>query len=183
MAESKIYIIPLRKEFQKASYKRKTNKAVRALKAYVEKHTKCDRVVIGEELNEHLWSRGITNPPAKVKVEITVDVVTKDDVEVKEAFVNLIGFKKKVVEQTKKGILSKDNAGLKGKLQDAVSTLKGDSKDSSVEDSEEVKSDDKVKVKVAKKKKVVIKDNVAETKTESKEEVKETSKTKESKKE
>ena len=53
MADTKVYTIPLRKEFQKASYKRKSNKAVKALKQYVVKHTKCDNVLVGEELNEH----------------------------------------------------------------------------------------------------------------------------------
>ena len=146
MADTKVYTIPLRREFQKAPYKRKTNKAVRALKQYVVKHTKCDVVLVGEELNEHLWSRGITNPPAKVQVEITTEIKKEDKVETKESFVNLVGFGKKVVTQSKKGILSNENAGLQGKLKDAVANLKGKDKDKDESsDSDESKPKKEVK--------------------------------------
>lgn len=125
MAETKVYTIPLRREFQKAPYKRKSNKAVKAVREYVKKHSKADRIVIGEELNIYIWSKGITNPPAKVQVEITKENVKEENVEYTEAFVNLIGKGKQTVEKKKRGILNKDSGGLKGKLQDAVETLKG----------------------------------------------------------
>ena len=134
MAETKVYTIPLRREFQKVAYKKKTNKAVKALKEFVTKHTKADRVVLGEELNEKLWAQGITNPPAKVQVEITKETVKKDNVDVVEAFVNLVGHKRTVVEQTKKGVIQKDApTGLQGKLKEAVDTLKGDGKEAATE--------------------------------------------------
>jgi len=126
MATTRLYTIPLRREFAKASHKRKTNKAVTALREFITKHMKADRVVIGEELNETMWARGITNPPAKIKVEVTSDVVEKDDVKFIEAFVNLPGVARKVVSQSKKGVLSKESSGgLKGKLAEAVADLKG----------------------------------------------------------
>ena len=129
MADSKVYIIPLRREFQKASHKRKTNKAVRAVREFAERHAKADRIIIGEELNEMLWSRGITNPPAKVRVEITKETVKKDNADVTEAFVNLVGLERKVVEQKKKGIIHKEQSGMKEKLQGAVETIKGGSEE------------------------------------------------------
>ena len=110
----KVYTIPLRREFQKVSYKRKTNKAVRAVKEYVTKHTKQENVVIGEELNEKLWSNGITNPPPRVKVEITLD---KDG-----AFVNLVGFERKKVEASQKKVIGKSS--MKEKLAGKVEDLK-----------------------------------------------------------
>lgn len=137
MADSKLYTIPLRREFSKASYKRKTNKAVKALREYVFKHTKADRVVIGEELNDQIWARGITNPPAKVKVEITKETVKKDNEDIVEAYVNLVGLKRKVVEQKKKNIISKEGSGLKDKLQSAVDTLKGSDKEEKPEQKKE----------------------------------------------
>lgn len=179
MAETKVYTIPLRREFQKAPFKRKTNKAVRALKQFVEKHTKADTILVGEELNEHMWSKGITNPPGKVQVEITTE--TKDDK--KEAFVNLVGFGKKVVKSSKKGILSKENAGLQGKLKDAVQTLKGKADDGAEEatETEAPKEEKKAAPKKAPAKKPAV--SKAETKTEAKpaEEKKEAPKAEEAK--
>ncbi|MFT4326475.1 MAG: 50S ribosomal protein L31e [Candidatus Woesearchaeota archaeon] len=108
-----IHTIPLRRSFQKVSFKRKTNKAMKALKEYVYKHTKAENVIVGQELNELVWANGITNPPAKVTVEITK---VKDGV-----FVNLVGVGKKEVEVKKKlGV----KTGMKDKLNEAVETLK-----------------------------------------------------------
>ncbi len=147
MVDTKIYTIPLRREFQKASFKRKTNKAVKATKEFLLKHTKADKVLLGEELNEQMWEKGITNPPAKVKVEVTIEIIKKDNIETKVAFANLVGFGKKVIKQDKKGILSKENTGLQGKLKEAVKTLKGTKSDESKkEESKDEKTKD-VKVK------------------------------------
>jgi large subunit ribosomal protein L31e len=142
---TRIYTIPLRKEFQKAAFKFRTNKAIRALKEFVVKHMKTENVVIGEELNLHLWAQGITNPPAKVKVEITLE--EKDGK--KEAFVNLVGFKKTVVESKKRNILQKQ--GVKDKLAQAVETLKGKTEAKVEEDAKE-ETAEKVKKPKAKKK-------------------------------
>jgi len=152
MTDSKIYTIPL-------------------------KHSKVDVVLVGEELNELLWGKGITNPPAKVKVEVTKQNITKDNKTHSEAFVNLVGIKKKVVEQKKKGILSKDeNSGLKGKLKSAVEGLK-QSSDKKTEEVQEPAKDVKKekteeKVEVTKdEKKETVKASPVKAKTEEKVEV------------
>lgn len=134
-----IHTIPLRKESMKAAFKKRTTRAVKAITAYVVRHAKVrpEFVIVGEELNEKLWERGITNPPARVQVDITK---TKDKDGNDEAFVNLVGFKRKeAIVQKKKGILSKENTGLKGKLQEAVETLKGKAEDKKAESAPEVK--------------------------------------------
>lgn len=66
--EKRIHTIPLRREFNKVSRPKRAEKAVKALKDYVMKHYRTGNVRIGKDLNERLWSRGIKNPPAKVKV-------------------------------------------------------------------------------------------------------------------
>ena len=65
------YVIPLRKEFQKAPRYKKTSKAVRAIKEFLQRHTKSDKIKIGKYLNQELWKNGPKNPPPKVKVRVT----------------------------------------------------------------------------------------------------------------
>jgi large subunit ribosomal protein L31e len=62
------YTVPLRKEYLKAPRYRRTEKASRALRAFLVKHMKSDDVKIGRHLNEHLWMHGMRNPPPRVKV-------------------------------------------------------------------------------------------------------------------
>ncbi|MFW6283277.1 MAG: 50S ribosomal protein L31e [Minisyncoccales bacterium] len=62
------YNIPLRKEFQKCSIFKKTNKAVSGVRKFISKHMKSDNVKIGKELNLEIWKNGIKNPPHHVKV-------------------------------------------------------------------------------------------------------------------
>ena len=76
--ESKIelkrtYNVPLRKEFMKAPRWKRTNRAVKALKKFLFRHMKATEVKLGKYLNEHLWKRGIKNPPHHVKVEAEKD--------------------------------------------------------------------------------------------------------------
>ena len=72
-AETKSYIIPLRRSFQQAAPMKRTPKALRAVKAYIIKHCKVEDVKIGDKLNALIWENGITNPPAKVAVDVTID--------------------------------------------------------------------------------------------------------------
>lgn len=154
------HTIPLRREFNKTSRNRKAKKAITGIKEYVVRHAKVDPeyVVIGEELNEHVWAHGMTNPPAKVQVEITKESVKKDDAEYTEAYVNLVGIKRKKVEAVqKKNVLGKQT--LKDKLSGAVSDLKSAGK--STEDSAE---DVPVEPKAAEPKKPAVeKDSSAKT--------------------
>jgi large subunit ribosomal protein L31e len=66
------YIIPLRKEWLKASSFKRAKKSVRAAKEFLSRHMKVDfdSVKIGKFLNEKLWERGMKNPPHKIKVKV-----------------------------------------------------------------------------------------------------------------
>ena len=64
------YIIPLRKEFQKAPKYKRAKKTIKALKEFLVKHMKSDNVKIGKYLNLKVWEHGIKNPPHKVKVKV-----------------------------------------------------------------------------------------------------------------
>ncbi len=69
MAELKReYVIPLRRKTRHAPKWRRSKKAIVVLKEFVQKHMKCENVVIGKDLNELVWVRGSKNPPGKVSV-------------------------------------------------------------------------------------------------------------------
>ncbi len=105
------YTIPLRKGYHKAPRYKRTKKAVDVLRAYLFRHTKADNIKIGQHLNEHLWEKGIKNPPAKVTV--VSEVVDIDGV--KTARVEILGktFKESVRPEER----AEEESGLKGKLQ------------------------------------------------------------------
>jgi len=80
MAETKTvqlereYIIPLRKEWQKVANYRRTGRAVKAIKKFIARHMKVldrdvDKVKLDMYLNNEIWFRGKTKPPAKIKVK------------------------------------------------------------------------------------------------------------------
>ena len=68
------YVIPLRKEWLKVPRYRRTNRAVKAIKLFIAKHMKVPdrdikKVKLNKYLNEEMWFRGISKPPAKIKVK------------------------------------------------------------------------------------------------------------------
>ena len=74
MAEelTRIMIIPLRGAKQ-APRSRRTERAVKDVRAYVMRHMKADaeHVWIDKSVNEKLWENGIRNPPSKITVSAT----------------------------------------------------------------------------------------------------------------
>ncbi|MBA7666102.1 hypothetical protein ES703_74179 [subsurface metagenome] len=69
----KEYIIPLRIKWKKVPRYKRTNKAIKAIKEFLVRHMKIrdrdlKKVKIDKYLNEVVWSRGIKNPPFKIKV-------------------------------------------------------------------------------------------------------------------
>ena len=72
MAEKKslerVYIIPLRKEYQKSPHYKRAKKAISSIYLFVQRHMKSKDVKIGKFLNLKIWERGIKNPPHHVKV-------------------------------------------------------------------------------------------------------------------
>ncbi|MFW6013603.1 MAG: 50S ribosomal protein L31e [Candidatus Nanoarchaeia archaeon] len=67
------YTIPLRREFLKAPTHKRTNRAVRAVRQFLQKHMKADNVKLGKSLNLKLWENGMKNPPHKVKINAIKD--------------------------------------------------------------------------------------------------------------
>ena len=82
IVEERFYTIPLSKVWI-VPRKKRAPKAARIVKAFVMKHMKVrteaegeeepERLVIDNEVNEKLWSRGIEKPPRKIRVRVVKD--------------------------------------------------------------------------------------------------------------
>jgi large subunit ribosomal protein L31e len=88
------YNVPLRKEYRKVPRWKRTKKAVKALKEFLQKHMKSEDVKLSTDLNQEMWKHGIRNPPHHVKV-----TVSKNDKG--EVNADLFGKKEKVVRKKK----------------------------------------------------------------------------------
>jgi large subunit ribosomal protein L31e len=56
-----------------AKPKRRAPRAINTVKEYMKRHMKSDDIVITNEVNEQIWSRGIEKPPRRVKVRAVKD--------------------------------------------------------------------------------------------------------------
>jgi large subunit ribosomal protein L31e len=131
------YVIPLRSAYRnKPKYKR-TPKAVRAVKEFLEKHMKSEDVKLGQNLNRLLWSKGVKNPPAKVKVEVE----KKDDV----VYAELEGVK--YHEPTLEDIKAEREAAEKAAKEAKKPGKKEDKKETEEASKAEKKSEDKKETK------------------------------------
>lgn len=72
IVEERIYTIPLRRAWISPRNKR-TPRAVRLVKTFIQRHMKPDTLVMSNEVNERLWSRGIQKPPRKIRVRAVRD--------------------------------------------------------------------------------------------------------------
>jgi len=82
IVEERFYTIPLGKAWI-SKRKKRAPKALRIVRSFVLKHMKvrteaeeeeeAERLVIDNEVNEKLWSRGIEKPPRKIRVRVVKD--------------------------------------------------------------------------------------------------------------
>ncbi|MFW9910935.1 MAG: 50S ribosomal protein L31e [Candidatus Thorarchaeota archaeon] len=69
--DERIYTVPLRRAYWTGSRLRRSNRAVRILRKFVERHMKPEEVVIQPEVNERIWERGIQKPPRRIRIRAT----------------------------------------------------------------------------------------------------------------
>ncbi len=69
--DERIYTVPLRKAYWTGSRLRRSNRAVRILREFVERHMKPEEIVIQPEVNERIWERGIQKPPRRIRIRAT----------------------------------------------------------------------------------------------------------------
>jgi large subunit ribosomal protein L31e len=86
IVEERFYTIPLGKAWLMPQNKR-APKAMRIIKDFVKKHMKLEarregaeeeeseakRLIVSNEVNEKVWSRGIEKPPRKIRIRATKD--------------------------------------------------------------------------------------------------------------
>ncbi len=76
IVEERIYTIPLRRAWI-SPRKKRTPRAVRLVKAFIQRHMKPEALVMSNEVNERLWSRSIQKPPRKIRVRAVRDTEGK----------------------------------------------------------------------------------------------------------
>jgi large subunit ribosomal protein L31e len=72
IVEERIYTIPLRRVWI-SPRKKRVPRAVRLVKAFIQRHMKPEALVMSNEVNEKLWSRGIQKPPRRIRVRAVKD--------------------------------------------------------------------------------------------------------------
>jgi len=84
IVEERIYTIPLRRAWI-SPRKKRAPRAVRMVRSFIQRHMKVEtgvkgeeeeeegRLVISNEVNERLWSRGIEKPPRNIRVRAVKD--------------------------------------------------------------------------------------------------------------
>ncbi|NHJ23380.1 MAG: 50S ribosomal protein L31e [Candidatus Lokiarchaeota archaeon] len=71
--DERIYIVPLAKA-RRGPRTKWAKKSVKYLRTFMERHFKPESLIISQELNQKIWSRGIQKPPRKIKVRATKNV-------------------------------------------------------------------------------------------------------------
>ena len=71
--DERIYTVPLAKA-RHGPRNKYAKKAIRFLREYMTRHMKPEALIISQEVNEQIWSRGIQKPPRKLKIRATKNV-------------------------------------------------------------------------------------------------------------
>ena len=73
--EERIYTVPLGRAWI-APVTKRAPRAIRILRAFIKRHMKADdedSIIISNEVNKKIWSRGIEKPPRRIRVRVTKD--------------------------------------------------------------------------------------------------------------
>ena len=71
--DERIYIIPLAKA-RRGPRNKRAKKSIRYFREFMERHFKPESLIISQEVNEKIWSRGIQKPPRKIKIRATKNI-------------------------------------------------------------------------------------------------------------
>jgi large subunit ribosomal protein L31e len=69
---TRTYIVPLGVVFEAPPYRR-AKVAIRVIREFVTRHMKATDVTIAEDVNLHVWARGIRHPPRRIKLDMERD--------------------------------------------------------------------------------------------------------------
>lgn len=75
MVLERIYTISLSKIYSIGRHRERARKAIKYIKAFTVRHMKTSEedIILGQDLNEHVWMNGIQKPPRKIKVKMVKD--------------------------------------------------------------------------------------------------------------
>lgn len=157
--EESVFTVNFRKAWITPEYRR-TNRVVGILREFAKRHMKTDDIKIDQYLNRYLWRRGKRNPPRRVRVRMTKDetdtVVLSLYEEVKErkSHAEDLELKDEVKTPQEKPTKKKKEAETReeGEDEDSAKTSV-ESDDVSKKQEPELKTADKPKKKISRKKK------------------------------
>lgn len=66
---TRIYTVNLSKAWDTPKYRR-TDRVINIIKEFTQRHMQTDKVKIDQDLNRHIWVRGKTNPPRKIRLRM-----------------------------------------------------------------------------------------------------------------
>ncbi|TLX86315.1 MAG: 50S ribosomal protein L31 [Thaumarchaeota archaeon] len=81
---TRIYTVNLAKAWDTPKYRR-TDRVINIIKEFTQHHMQTDKVKIDQDLNRHIWSRGKTNPPRKIRLRM---IKEEDDTVVVSSFID-----------------------------------------------------------------------------------------------
>ncbi len=70
VVEERVYTVPLWKVLRYKKGLHRAKRAAKFLRDFISRHMKNPNVKISPEVNEVIWSRGIRNPPRRIKVKV-----------------------------------------------------------------------------------------------------------------
>ncbi len=65
----RVYTIPLRREYLKAPRHKRAQRAMSALRAFLQRHMKSETILLDQLVNEYVWQHGMKNPPHHIRVK------------------------------------------------------------------------------------------------------------------
>jgi len=73
--EERIYTIPLRDVINRSVSTKRAPRAIRKIREFLRRHTKCEIIKLDNSINEKVWERGISKIPPRIRVK----VIKEDD--------------------------------------------------------------------------------------------------------
>jgi len=80
---TRIYTVNLAKAWDTPKHRR-TDRVINIIREFTQRHMQTNKVKIDQDLNRHIWSRGKTNPPRKIRLRM---IKEEDDTVVVSSFI------------------------------------------------------------------------------------------------
>jgi len=68
--EERIYTIPLRDVINRSRTTKRAPRAIRKIRKFLKRHTKCEIIKLDRSINEKVWERGISKIPPRIRVKV-----------------------------------------------------------------------------------------------------------------